>query len=110
MTTNATMLAERAGDLAEAGLSRVNVSLDSLQPERYQQITGKDLLERVLAGIDAAIEAHLTPVKLNMVLIEGVNEDEVPAFLSYVRTTDLILQQGSSDGLERLHLHGNIEE
>jgi len=110
MTTNATLLAERAADLAEAGLSRVNVSLDSLQPERYQQITGKDLLERVLAGIDAAVEAGLTPVKLNMVLIECVNEDEVPAFLSYVRNNrDLILQLIELMDWNGCTLHGNID-
>ena len=93
MTTNGTLLAEKAAALKEAGLARVNVSLDTLRPERYKSITGKDCLEDVLAGIDTAIEVGLTPVKLNMVLLEGINEDELDDFMAFVRDKrDLILQ------------------
>ena len=93
MTTNGTLLADIADDLKGAGLSRVNISLDTLRHDRYKEITGKDLLSDVLAGIDASLDAGLTPVKLNMVLLKGINEDELPAFFDYVRgNRNLILQ------------------
>ncbi|MDD1675941.1 MAG: GTP 3',8-cyclase MoaA [Methanomicrobiales archaeon] len=85
MTTNGILLADVADDLKGAGLSRVNVSLDTLDPERYVQITGRNGLSDVLSGIDAALDAGLTPVKLNMVLLKGVNEDEIERFLQFVR-------------------------
>ncbi len=77
MTTNAHRLGALARPLAEAGLSRVNISIDSLDPARFREITRGGDLHRVLAGIDAAIEAGLTPVKLNAVIVRGVNDDEV---------------------------------
>ena len=80
MTTNGTRLAICAADLKAAGLKRVNVSLDSLKPERFREITGGGHLETVLRGIDAAIEAGLEPVKLNMVVLRGINDDEVIDF------------------------------
>jgi cyclic pyranopterin phosphate synthase len=93
MTTNATLLADMAEDLKSAGLSRVNVSLDSLNPETYKLITGCDRLGDVLEGIDAALSAGLTPVKLNMVMLKGINEHEIDDFLEFVRgNRDLILQ------------------
>jgi len=93
MTTNGTLLADIAQDLADAGLSRVNVSLDSLDHETYRKITGSDCLDDVLAGIDAAIDARLTPIKLNMVLLKGINEHEVDDFIRFVRgNRNLILQ------------------
>jgi cyclic pyranopterin phosphate synthase len=93
MTTNGILLADIAGDLKRAGLTRVNVSLDTLDPARYVRITGKDHLEDVLAGIDASLEEGLTPVKLNMVLLKGINEDEVDRFLHFVREhRNVILQ------------------
>jgi cyclic pyranopterin phosphate synthase len=93
MTTNGILLAGYARDLKDAGLSRINVSLDSLDPECYREITGHDRLSDVLLGIEAALGAGLTPIKLNMVILKGVNEDEVEAFLKYVRgNRDLILQ------------------
>jgi cyclic pyranopterin phosphate synthase len=76
MTTNGTLLAPVARDLKGAGLQRVNISLDTLDPSRYAEITRFCRLEDALAGIDAAIDAGLTPVKLNTVIIPGVNEDE----------------------------------
>ena len=93
MTTNGTLLAKMAKDLKAAGLSRVNVSLDTMRRDRYQKITGRDLLPEVLAGIDAAIEAGLTPVKLNMVVLKGINDDEVEGFLTYVRGRKHVILQ-----------------
>jgi len=93
MTTNGILLRRYARELKGAGLSRINVSLDSLDPGCYRDITGHDRLPEVLAGIEAALEAGLTPIKLNMVVLKGINEDEVDAFLTYVRgNRDLILQ------------------
>jgi len=93
MTTNGILLADRARELKEAGLARINISLDSLDPECYREITGHDRLGDVLSGIQAALDARLTPVKLNMVVLRGINEEEVEAFLKYVRgNRDLIVQ------------------
>jgi len=93
MTTNGTLLAPIAQDLKDAGLSRVNISLDSLRPDRYEAITKRPYLDRVLAGIDAAIDAGLTPIKLNVVMLKGINEDEVEDFIGFVRNNrNLILQ------------------
>lgn len=80
LTTNGLLLAEQAQALKEAGLSRVNVSLDSLKPERFAEITRRDLLPQVLKGLEAAEAAGLTPLKINMVPIAGVNADEIAAF------------------------------
>jgi cyclic pyranopterin phosphate synthase len=77
LTTNGVKLGELAHDLAAAGLTRVNVSLDSLRRERFLALTRRDELDRVLAGIDAALDAGLDPVKVNAVIIRGVNDDEV---------------------------------
>jgi cyclic pyranopterin phosphate synthase len=76
LTTNALGLARRAAALAEAGLRRVNVSIDSLDRARFAAITHRDRLPDVLAGLQAATENGLTPVKLNTVLLRGVNDDE----------------------------------
>lgn len=93
LTTNGTLLAPIASELKEAGLSRVNVSLDSLRPERYAEITGRDRLGDVLDGIDAALDAGLTPIKINTVVLKGINDDEIEDFIAYVRDNrDLILQ------------------
>ncbi len=80
LTTNGVLLKRYAISLREAGLKRVNVSLDSLNRERYQQITGYDGLNDVLEGMEAAREAGLEPVKVNMVVMRGINDDEVLAF------------------------------
>jgi cyclic pyranopterin phosphate synthase len=80
MTTNATLLARHATALAEAGLHRVNISLDSLQAGRFAQITRRGRLDDVCAGIEAARAAGLTPIKFNMVVVRGLNDDEVGDF------------------------------
>lgn len=85
MTTNGASLPHQAADLARAGLRRVNISCDSLQPERFAAITGRDALERVLEGVDAAVTAGLEPVKVNCVLVRGVNDDEILDFARYGR-------------------------
>jgi cyclic pyranopterin phosphate synthase len=76
LTTNGIGLAERAGALAAAGLSRINVSLDTLDADRFRTLARRDRLPDVLAGLHAAAAAGLQPVKVNTVLIRGVNEDE----------------------------------
>jgi cyclic pyranopterin phosphate synthase len=80
MTTNGTLLAQHAQSLADAGLHRVNISLDSLQPERFRQITRRGTLDDVWAGVAAAGAAGLTPIKLNVVVVRGLNDDEVTEF------------------------------
>jgi cyclic pyranopterin phosphate synthase len=77
MTTNGVRLTELAHDLVEAGLRRINVSLDSLRRGRFFALTKRDELDRVLAGIDAALHAGLHPVKVNAVIMRGINDDEV---------------------------------
>lgn len=79
LTTNGLLLPRMAGELKEAGVDRVNISLDTLDPEKYRRITRGGRLEDALAGIRAAKEAGLTPLKLNCVLIGGFNDDEIPA-------------------------------
>lgn len=77
LTTNGVRLPELAAELADAGLTRVNVSLDTLRRERFLALTRRDELDRVIAGIDAAVAAGLAPVKVNAVVMRGVNDDEV---------------------------------
>ncbi len=89
MTTNAVLLARHARELRAAGLDRVNISLDTLTRDRFQRITGQDKLEEVLAGIEAAVDAGLHPVKLNTVLIKGSTEDELFDFVELARTRAL---------------------
>jgi len=92
LTTNGTLLSELARDLADAGLKRINVSLDTLRQDRYQKITGAQMLSRVIEGVDAAVAAGLHPVKLNMVLLRGVNEDEVESMIEFTKSRKMVLQ------------------
>ena len=110
ITTNGILLAERAEALARAGLDRVNVSLDSLQPNRYCQITGgrPGDLERVLAGIDASREADLLPIKLNFVVLKR-NESEVPEMIDFCRRRGLILQLIELLDIQGQGISGDIE-
>jgi len=80
LTTNGTLLEEQATELKKAGLKRVNISLDTLKQDRYQEITGCDKLSEVLRGIEAAHKAQLEPVKLNVVVMRGINDDELVDF------------------------------
>jgi cyclic pyranopterin phosphate synthase len=83
LTTNGVGLARRARALAAAGVNRLNVSLDTLRPERFAAITRRDRLADVLAGMDAARAAGLSPVKINTVLLRGVNDDEAVDLLRF---------------------------
>ncbi len=83
MSTNAHLLAGQAEALRAAGVQRVNISLDSLKPEVFRRITRNGDLEPVLAGIDAALAAGMAPVKLNMVVMRGLNDDEIEAMFDY---------------------------
>lgn len=83
ITTNGLGLARTAGALAEAGLDRVNVSLDSIRPETFAAITRRDRLHDVLAGLEAAALAGLGPVKVNAVLLRDVNDDQAPELLEW---------------------------
>ncbi|HSO96440.1 MAG TPA: GTP 3',8-cyclase MoaA [Acidimicrobiia bacterium] len=85
MTTNGVRLPALAHDLAAAGLRRVNVSLDSLRRDTFRALTRRDELDQVLAGVDAALDAGLDPVKVNCVVIRGVNDDEVVDLAAYGR-------------------------
>jgi cyclic pyranopterin phosphate synthase len=85
MTTNGVRLPELAGELAAAGLRRVNVSLDSLHPDVFERLTRRPDLDKVLAGIDAALAAGLGPVKINCVVMRGVNDDEVVDLAAFGR-------------------------
>ena len=85
LSTNGLLLAAQAPALRAAGLRRVNVSLDTLQEDRFTAIARRPGLARVLAGIDAAVEAGLGPVKLNCVLMRGTNDDELEAFAALTR-------------------------
>jgi len=80
MTTNGILLARHAAELKDAGLCRVNISLDTLKPERFRQITRCGTLKDTLEGIEAAQGAGLAPVKINMVVMAGINDDEIPDF------------------------------
>ncbi|HOB86791.1 MAG TPA: GTP 3',8-cyclase MoaA [Bacillota bacterium] len=86
MTTNGLLLKKYAPDLKKAGLMRVNISIDSLKPEVYRYITRCGDLATVMAGLEAALELGLEPVKINTVLMKGINDGEVPAFLELART------------------------
>jgi cyclic pyranopterin phosphate synthase len=85
LTTNGATLRSIAFDLAHAGLRRINISLDTFRPERFREITRRDELDRVLDGIDAALEAGLDPVKVNAVVMRGVNDDELIDFATFGR-------------------------
>ena len=86
LTTNGIFLEDFAGPLREAGLGRINISLDSLNPEKYERITGRRGVEKVLAGIDRAEEVGFDRIKVNAVLMGGVNEDEVVSFAEFAHS------------------------
>lgn len=102
LTTNGTLLKSQAASLKEAGLSRVNISLDTLKRDRYERITGRDLFPAVMEGLQVALDAGLTPVKINVVLLPGFNDDEIDDFLAFAAAReDVILQF-----IELMDVHG----
>jgi cyclic pyranopterin phosphate synthase len=92
LTTNGYFLREQARDLARAGLRRINVSLDSLDRATFEKMVRRDYLGRVLEGIEAAIGAGLGPVKINAVLIRGINDGELETFAKLARDGPLIVR------------------
>ena len=85
LTTNGAALSQLAKPLREAGVDRLNVSLDTLRPDRYAYMTQAGRLEEAFRGLEAAAEAGFTGTKLNVVLMKGFNEDEIPDFVSLAR-------------------------
>jgi GTP 3',8-cyclase len=89
MTTNGTLLPQYASQLREAGVHRLNISLDTLDPSKYNQITRIGDLDQALEGIRAAKEAGYSDLKINVVLMAGFNDDEIPAFVELTRKDNL---------------------
>lgn len=92
MTTNGSLLKEHAAGLKEAGLDRINISLDTVDPERFRKLTRGGNVKDVLEGIQAALNVGLTPVKLNVVLTEAVTENDLDYFLELVKTSPVAVR------------------
>jgi cyclic pyranopterin phosphate synthase len=117
LTTNGILLRRRFANWRAAGLTALNVSLDSLDRERFRAITGYDLGEDIRAGVELALASNLPTLKLNAVLLRGVNDDELPAWLDYLRTRRLtvrfieLMQTGDNrDYFQRHHLRADALE
>lgn len=113
MTTNGYRLSERAGAYRAAGITAINVSIDSLIPDRFSAITGHDRLSEVLAGLDAARAAGFDCIKVNTVLMRDVNDDELDAIVDFVAGKDISLRfievmrtNDNPDFFTRHHLPG----
>lgn len=112
LTTNGVLLKQYADKLKRAGVSRLNISLDTLKEERYRAITRRGDLKTVLAGIEAAKSAGLLPIKLNVVLLKGMNEDEIPAFVELTRAEPMevrfieLMPIGAGIGKKEQYLSG----
>lgn len=112
LVTNGILLEKYASRLKEAGLSRVNVNLPTLNSLKYSEITGSHEIGKVFNGINAAIDADLNPVKINMVILKGVNEEDVAEMLDYTGSTGAVLQlielqpiPGDKQVFEKFHLN-----
>ena len=92
LSTNATQLERHARALKAAGVTRLNVSLDSLQQARVEKINGRDVLARVMRGLDAARDAGFAPIKLNMVAMAGENDDEIDAMVAFCMERGFVLR------------------
>lgn len=92
MTTNGVLLASCASDLRAAGLSRINVSLDTLDKVLYEKITGTDDVRSVIRGVDEALRVGLTPLKINTVVLGGLNDSHLPHLLDFAASRKAILQ------------------
>lgn len=91
ITTNGSILKGKIDELTSAGLDRANISLDSLEPSKFKKITGGKLSD-VLEGINSAIASSLFPIKINTVILDGVNDDEISDFIDFAKRKDIILQ------------------
>ncbi|MGI8670810.1 MAG: GTP 3',8-cyclase MoaA [Aridibacter sp.] len=92
LTTNGFSIPEKAATLKKLGLDRLTISLDSLKKDKFKEITGKDELENVLESLDAAKKAGLNPVKINSVIVRGVNDDEIVDFARFARENDVSMR------------------
>ncbi|MDP2026162.1 GTP 3',8-cyclase MoaA [Sulfuriferula sp.] len=92
LSTNATQLDKHATALKAAGVTRLNISLDSLQAERIETVTGRDVLHKVMAGLDSAQHAGFAPIKINMVAMRGVNDDEIDAMVAFCMARNFVLR------------------
>ncbi|MHA2391006.1 MAG: GTP 3',8-cyclase MoaA [Promethearchaeota archaeon] len=115
MTTNGLLLLEKAEELYEAGLNRINISLASLKPKVYKKVYGVDTLDKVLRGLQKAKEVGFNPIKLNLVLMKGINDGELEDFIGFCGKNGFILQLielhkvseavgGNGDFYEKHHL------
>lgn len=103
LSTNALLLEEQLDDLIAAGLNRINVSLDTLREDRFEAIARRPGLDRVIAGIDAALARGLAPVKINVVAMRGVNDDELEAFAEFARERAVAVRF-----IEMMPVHENL--
>jgi cyclic pyranopterin phosphate synthase len=92
LTTNGVQLVDRAGELRRAGLNRINVSLHSIDPQTYSKITGRNYQKQVLQGIKTALDEGLEPLKVNMVVLKGMNDDEISSMINLAADLGFILQ------------------
>lgn len=115
MTTNGYRMAKHAGDWRRAGLTAINVSVDSLDPRMFHQITGQNRFHEVMAGIDAAFDAGFEQIKVNAVLMRGLNDGELHRFLAWIKHNPIqlrfieLMQTGEMDELfNRHHVRGAL--
>ncbi len=92
LTTNGITLEKNAHILSSAGLNRINISMDSLRAERFEEITLRDDMRKVISGIEASLEAGLSPVKINVVVMRGINDDEIVDFAKFGRDMGVIVR------------------
>jgi len=93
ITTNGTLITRRLlEELKEAGLDRINISLHTLDRAHYKEITGKDMLDKVLSGIDNAVEVGFKEIKINVVLLHGINDGEIASLVKYAASKKVVLQ------------------
>jgi len=115
LTTNGLNLASKAGEFKQAGLDAVNISADSLDPRMFATITGRDKLDQVLKGLDAAIEAKISSIKINTVLLRQFNQQEIHTFLRFVKSKKVtwrfieLMQTGdNSEFFHENHFQGQL--
>ncbi len=92
LTTNGTVLEDKLESLKRSGLDRLNISLDSLRPDRFKYITGKDDIHKVIRAIDTAEELGFSPLKINVVIIKNINDDELIDFVEFIRNRKITLR------------------